>query len=237
MKVDIIITADDIKPDKVIGKVVIVIDMLRATSVITTAIKNGCKKVIPVLTINEALEIANRDRKDSLLGGERKAEKIEGFDFSNSPLEYAEAAVKNKTLVMTTTNGTRAIKGCAGAENIFIACLLNASAVAKLLAKINRDVVIVNAGTNCNFSLDDFICSGYIITKLMEHQRVELTDIAFLAQHEYKQHEDIKSLVKYATHYGVIKRLGLEKDLEYCCTKDLTDVIPYYNGEYITRFN
>ncbi|MDT8716738.1 2-phosphosulfolactate phosphatase family protein [Clostridium sp. 19966] len=232
MNADIIISADDIKESKIRDKVVIVIDMLRATSVITTAFMNGCKNVIPVLTVERALEIA-KDKKGCILGGERKAVKIEGFDCSNSPLEYTSDIIKNKELIMTTTNGTRAINECKAAHKILIGCLLNAKACSEAASKYDRDVVIVNAGTYGQFSMDDFICSGYIIECMTKQEKIKLTDIAFTAKHIYKQHEDILSFIKDANHFNVIKSLGLEEDLNYCIQKDITDVVPYLQGEII----
>ena len=228
MKIDIIISADDIKEDKIKGKSVVVIDVLRATSVIVTAISNGCKKVIPVVDVDAAREIASKDRNMYLLGGERKALKIEGFDFSNSPLEYKASIVNGKTVVMTTTNGTRAIKGSTAAKNIIIGAMINAKAVSDRLKELNNDVVIVNAGTYGQFSIDDFICAGYIISLLNEKSSLEFTDIATTALYVYEQNKDITSFIKYASHYNVIKDLGLYEDLKYCCSKNITDVVPEY---------
>lgn len=232
MKGDIIISAGDIKETKVKDKTVIVIDMLRATSVITTAIANGCKEVIPLLTIEEAMDLVREEREKYILGGERKALKIEGFDCSNSPLEYTNEVVKGKTIVLTTTNGTRAIKGSEGAKNILIGAMINGAAVAGRAEKLDNDIVIVNAGTYDEFSIDDFICSGYIIDCLKELTDVELSDIATTAHYIYKNNEDIYSFMKYASHYKRIEELGLKEDLEYCCQKSIIEVVPEYkNGK------
>ncbi|MBI6872936.1 2-phosphosulfolactate phosphatase family protein [Clostridium aciditolerans] len=235
MKVDLIISADDIKQEKILKKSIVVIDMLRATSVITTAMNNGCKAVVPVLTIEEALEIANKDRKKYILGGERKALKIEGFDCANSPLEYRRDIVEGKTLVITTSNGTRAIQGSLGAKNILIGALINAKAVAEKLISLDNDVVIVNAGTLGQFSMDDFICAGYIIDCLLrERSDIELTDISKTAYYIYKENQNIISFIKYASHYKRIKELNLEEDLDYCCQKDIINIVPEYNDGTIT---
>lgn len=238
MKIDLIISADDIKKDKVLGKAVVVIDMLRATSVITTAINNGCKSVIPVLTIEEALKVSNEDRDNYILGGERKALKIKGFDCANSPLEYKEDLVKDKILVMTTSNGTRAIKGSIGAKNILIGALINARAVANKLLDLDIDVQIVNAGTYGQFSIDDFICSGYIIDCLLKASTdIELTDIAKTSHYVYTENKDITSFIHYASHYKRIKELKLEDDLKYCCTKDIVDIVPEYRNGIIKVYD
>lgn len=235
MNVDIIISADDIKEKKILNKSVVVIDILRATSVIVTAIDNGCKKVIPVLTVDEAVEIAGKDRKIHMLGGERNALKIQGFDFSNSPLEYNKEKVKGKTLVMTTTNGTRAIKASSKAKHIIIGAMINARAVTKKLIELGDDIVIVNSGTNGEFSIDDFLCSGYIISILKREFEVNLSDIATTALYIYENNSNIDSFIKYANHYKKIEELGLHKDLEYCCQKDIIDSVPECRDGIITR--
>ena len=228
MKIDLIISADDIKKEKIFNKSVIVVDMLRATSVIVTALNNGCSKVIPVLTIEEALNIAGDNRKKYILGGERKALKIEGFNCSNSPLEYTKSLVRGKTLVITTSNGTKAITRSTGARNILIGALINADAVAKKIVELDNEVVIVNAGTLGQFSMDDFICSGYIIERVMKYAEVDLSDIATTANYIYKNNENVMDFIQYARHYKRIMELNLEDDLEYCCKKDILDVVPEY---------
>ena len=172
MKIDIIISADDISESKIENKVVVVIDMFRATSVIVTALNNGCREIIPYLTIEETLEHTKKlNREYYILGGERKAIKIKGFDLSNSPLEYTEDVVKDKVVLMTTTNGTRTLTKSTKSKKVLIAAMINAKAVAKRLLEINDDIVIINAGTNGNFSMDDYICSGYIINEMLNNDK------------------------------------------------------------------
>lgn len=234
MNIDIIISADDIKREKIVNKSVLVIDILRATSVIITALKNGCREVIPVLTVEEAKNISSQNRKEYILGGERKALKIDGFDVSNSPLEYKKELVEGKKVIITTSNGTKAIKRCEDADNILIGAFINGSFAAKKLVELNKDIVIVNAGTNGQFSIDDFICSGYIIDCILKFSDdTELTDISRTALYIYKQNKDIYGFIKYAKHYNIIKELGLDKDIKYCCQKSIIDVVPHYNNGYI----
>jgi len=236
MKVDIIISADDITKSKIENKIAVVIDMFRATSVIVTALSNGCKEVIPYLTIEETLEHAKTlNREDYILGGERKAVKIDSFDLSNSPLEYTEEVIKNKTVLMTTTNGTRTLTKSTSAKRILIAAMINAKAVAKELLNIDEDVVIINAGTNGNFSMDDYICGGYIINEMLNQDKnLELTDISKTANIIYEANTDIISYVKQATHYSVMKSLKLDDDIEYCTKKSIIEIVPEYKDNKIT---
>ena len=234
MKIDIIISASDIKKEKIENKTVVVIDILRATSVITTAMNNGCNGVIPVLTVEEAAEVVRNSKEKFVLGGERNALRIEGFHYSNSPLEYTREIIEGKTLVMTTSNGTKAITRCEGASNILIGAMVNANATAKKILELNNDVVIVNAGTCGEFSIDDFLCSGYIIDCVLNGVRADLSDIAITSHYIYKNNEDIHSFIKYASHYKRITELGLEADLEYCVRKDIIGYVPEYRDGIIT---
>ena len=236
MKINVIISADYIREDLIKDKVVVVIDILRATSVIVTAFMNGCKEVIPLLTVEEAFERKNKEsEKNYILGGERKAVKIEGFDYSNSPLEYKKENVEGRSILLTTTNGTRALTSCLSADKILIASMLNGKAVAKKLLEIDKDIVFVNAGTSGEFSMDDFICTGYIVNAIVNEKNTsELTDIAKTALTIYKNNSDIISYIKDARHYNRMISLGLQGDIEYCIQKDKCNIVPKYtNGRII----
>ncbi len=237
MKIDIIISADDIIESKLENKIAVVIDMFRATSVIVTALNNGCEEVIPFLTIEETLESSEElNREEYILGGERRAVKIDGFDLSNSPLEYTKEVVENKKVLITTTNGTRTLTKSNSAKRIIIAAMINAKAVADKLLEINEDVVIINAGTNGNFSMDDYICSGYIINEMLKvDNNIELTDISKTANMIYENNRDIISYVKEATHYSVMKSLELDNDIEYCMKKSIVNNVPEYKDGKIVN--
>lgn len=231
MKINVIISADHIEQEDLRDKIVVVIDMLRATSVITTALGNGAKRVIPLLTVEESFEKAEEVKKLGecvVLGGERKALKIDRFDFSNSPLEYTKSKVQDKTVIITTTNGTRALNLCLNSKKILVGAMINGKAIVNKLLELNQDVVFVNAGTNGEFSIDDFICAGYMISLLKKNTSCQLTDIAKTSEFIYRQNKDITSFIKEATHYEILKGLGLEKDLEYCSSKDILDIVPYF---------
>lgn len=242
MHIDVIISADDIKEEKLKDKVVVIIDVLRATSVMVTALNNGCKKVIPVREIKEAMEIARQDKENNLLGGERDGIKIEGFHFSNSPLDYTKEAVEGKTLIMTTTNGTRAIKNSEVADVILIAAMINGRAVAEKLVELKKDVVFVNAGTYGQFSMDDFITCGYIVSCMKENLEdkgddISLSDIAITAQYIYEANPDIFSFVEKADHYKRLQHLDCNEDLIYCFTKDIVDIVPMYEDNEVKITN
>ncbi|MGL5574087.1 MAG: 2-phosphosulfolactate phosphatase family protein [Sarcina sp.] len=228
MKIDVVISANYINQDLLKGKSVVVIDMLRATSVITTALANGAKEVIPTLTVEEAFDIKKSLEEDVILAGERQAKKVDGFDLSNSPLEFTPEVVNEKTVVLSTTNGTRALTLSSTGDKVFVASVLNAKATSKKLLEVGKDIVFINAGTNGNFSTDDFICGGYIISELCKETSCDLTDIAKISKEIYETNSNIREYVKNATHYRVLKALELEADIDYCCKKDMFDIVPEF---------
>lgn len=235
MKIDVVISADYIREDIIKDKVVVVIDMLRATSVITTAIMNGCREVIPLLTVEEAFHMRDvLGKEDCILGGERRAVKIDGFDLSNSPLEYTREKVEGKIVIITTTNGTRALTNCTSAYRIFVGCMLNARSIANKLLELNRDVVIVNAGTNGQFSIDDYICTGFIIKEITKgSNKLDLTDISLTALKLYEDYPVVLEYISNAKHYNVMINLGLKEDINYCVQKNITKIVPEYTKGHI----
>ncbi len=232
MKIDIITTGSQVTPELVKNKTVVVVDVLRATSVIITALKNGAKSVVPVTSVEDALE-TKKKLENVVLGGERKAQKIEGFELSNSPLEYTSTAVYDKNVILTTTNGTHAISKSSAANKVYIGALLNAKAVSEKVVKEESDIVVVNSGTNGNFTMDDFIASGAIIDEILRIQTYDLTDVAKTALLIYRTHQDFMSYVKEATHYKILVDLGLEDDIKFCFQKDLYDIVPEYKNGII----
>jgi 2-phosphosulfolactate phosphatase len=231
MRISLIPSVEYIKEEDLKEKVAVVIDVLRATSVITTAIGNGAVEVVTALEIEEAVNLKD---DNSLLGGERKALKIEGFDLSNSPVEYSRETVQGKRIILTTTNGTRAIHKSMFAENIFIGCMLNGMAVAKKAYDMGMDVVLVCAGTYGKFSIDDFICAGKIIYDLYNINHISTDDFAASAYMAYRDNKnDMISYIKMASHYKYLISLGLKKDIDYCFTEDIIEIVPEVRNGYI----
>jgi 2-phosphosulfolactate phosphatase len=238
MKIEVYPTCDSVKD--LSGKTAIVIDVLRATSVITTALFNGAEKVISVPSVDDALNLAGEYEGGALLGGERGGVKIPGFDLGNSPLEYKKELVAGKTVILTTSNGTRAIKASENAEHVLIGCFLNASAVAEkaleLASRIESPcVVVVCAGTLGEFSLDDAACAGLIVDYLAsilerEKETSKFSDLAFACRELFlKYQNDLKALISHAAHYRRLIRLGFERDIYYCLQMDVIDCVPVYD--------
>lgn len=232
MRISLFASISNVDEESLRGNSVVVIDVLRATSVITTAINNRCKDIIPVLEVEDALMLKD---KNTLLGGERKGLKLEGFDLSNSPLEYKREVVEGKTIVLTTTNGTRAILKSKFADRIFIGSMLNAKYLAQRLVEYGDDISIVCAGTGGMFSMDDFICAGKIIYEISQLKDIHMEDFSSLAYLSYINYKDnIFEYLSYAKHYNYLLSLGLKEDIEYCFTEDIIEDLPcFINGRII----
>lgn len=235
MNIDVIASVKEVSSERIAGKNVVVIDVLRATSTIVTALANKACCVIPVEHIEEARKIHDGENEGMvLLGGEREAKIIKGFHFGNSPLSYIEEKISGKKVVLTTTNGTRTIKACIEGENLYIASFLNASAVVKKLIEDNRDIVVVCSGTNERYSMDDALCAGMIVSLIDNQEKIITTDLGWTVKELYEVYDqDLHQLLKNCMHYKRLKEYGFEKDLEYCLQRDIYDIVPIYKDGYI----
>jgi 2-phosphosulfolactate phosphatase len=214
------------------GTTCVVFDVLRATSSIVTAFAHGVGRVIPVATVEEALEWKGRV-PEVLLGGERHGERIEGFDLGNSPFEYREG-VKGKELVTTTTNGTVALRACAGAEHVLVGALLNLKAVAEVLRQISPErVLIVCAGTFSEFALEDAMAAGALVGQLEENfgSGVEWGDAARAVSALpllYRRPEDA---LRASKNGRVLEKKGRGREVEWCALCSEYRVVPVLEGE------
>ncbi|MDD4239149.1 MAG: 2-phosphosulfolactate phosphatase [Desulfotomaculaceae bacterium] len=239
MKFDVISTAGEIKEERLAGRTAIVLDILRATSTIVTALACGCREVAPVETVAEALAILEQ-RPDVILGGERESLLIPGFHLCNSPLEYMQEKVGGKVVVLTTTNGTRAIRrAAAGSGQVLIGSLLNAKAVAREALHTGRDIVLVCAGTRGEFSLEDTAAAGIIIKELHnlsgDNSIFPGSDLAVAARRlgEVYVHNPLQALYD-SLHGQKLARMGLAADMEWCARLNYYDLVPVYQGGTIT---
>lgn len=234
MKVDVILTAGEIKADKIKDKIVVIIDVLRATSVMTTALANGAKAIYPYKDIESVLQNCKKS-SSYVLGGERKGLKIEGFDFGNSPLEYTKEAVYGKDVFMTTSNGTRAIEASAnGSKKLYIACFLNIQSVVDKLKAENQDTVIVCSGTNDEFSLDDALCAGEIIKRLSEKSDIKFSDISLGLKIIAESSKGVEETLKGSKHFEYLKSIGFYGDMNHCFSIDKFDIVPEYKNGIVS---
>ena len=206
-------------------EIVVVIDVLRATSAICAAFDNGIKSIIPVPTVEEALEYKN---KGFLAGAERKGQIVEGFDFGNSPYSFMKEEFKGKDVVLSTTNGTKSIDVAKDAETVVIGSFLNLEALCKWLEVQDKNVLCLCSGWQDKFNLEDTICAGAILEYLLQTGKFASDDDASVAaKYMYlSAKENNFGYLKSSSHRRRLKKLNLNKDIKYCLTLNQTDVIP-----------
>ncbi|RNC29491.1 MAG: putative 2-phosphosulfolactate phosphatase [Candidatus Dichloromethanomonas elyunquensis] len=219
-------------------RIAVVIDVFRATSTMVTALANGCQAIIPVLSTEEAIE-RRISEPGSLLGGERKALRIEGFDLGNSPFDYTPEKVGGKKVIMTTTNGTRAIQAVADACKVYIASFLNVESIAHAIFRfieVHKDIrgiAIACSGSEDRFDIPDIVCAGMLIEAL--GGEMQTNDLGLAAQMLYNiAKADPLEILRKTEHGKLLVSLGFEKDMVYCSTANILPIVPILeNGEII----
>ena len=241
MNVSVVFGTSAVGSADVSGRVVVVIDVLRASTSIAVALANGARAVIPCDSSEEAITRAKQfERGDACLAGERRMLPIPGFDLGNSPGEFRPEAVEGKTVLLSTTNGTGAILAVQGARDVVIGSYVNYTATLSLLRSALRggtDVTILCAGRDRQFALEDAACAGRYVQQLTRRlSRVTLNDgaQACLLIHR-KFGDDIAKLFAAAEHGRALRDAGFADDLLACAAIDSHPVIPVYQDRQITK--
>ena len=214
--------------------IVVIIDILRATSAICTAFEHGAEKVIPVASIEEAREFKNQG---FLVGAERNAVAVEGFDFGNSPYSYMGEQVRGKTIVITTTNGTQAIQRARNAYKVVIGSFLNIDALCEWLVEENRNVLLLCSGWKNKFNLEDALFAGAVTDKISNlSDKFQHGDGCLALKYLYQQAEkDPYKFLNHSSHKERLAKLKLKKDIKYCLTPNQTRVIPVLKGNALVK--
>ena len=241
MKLDVFFGGHQLTPADLQGRVVLVIDVLRASTTVAIALANGAKAVVPFESSDEVVARAKQfEREDVLLAGERRMHAIPGFDLGNSPREYTREAVEGKTVLLTTTNGTVALAGLQGARDVVVASYVNYSAVSAMIRAAARgaaDISIVCAGRDRQFALEDAACAGRFtrgVTRRLAN--VRLNDAAQACSLIDKRYGDrLDRLFEDAEHGRALAEAGYGEDLVVCATVDSHPVIPIYQDRQITK--
>ena len=215
------------------NSIVVIIDIFRATSTITTALHNGATSIIPVASVAECIELGT-SIPNSITAGERDGKIVPGLKAGNSPLEYPANVIGGKTLILTTTNGTRLLHMVHGAATIVIGSFLNLTAICQYLSTQNKNVLLGCASWKDKFNLEDTLFAGAVIDKI-GHQFAINCDSARVAKHLYNSTggENFLEFLKDSSHYIRLSGYGLEADLAYCTTPDLHPIVPVLKGKEI----
>lgn len=243
-KCDLAFTPEELERCEAVNeKVVVVIDVLRTTTAIVQAIRAKCKTIIPVLASDEALEVARElPPEHTILAGTRKGKILEGFQLSSSPLDYTEERVLDKTVVLTTTNGTRTLRKAAAGKVVLIGAFLNATAVADACSGRREDVLLVCSGLLGRFALEDVICAGLMLKTFGQRAGSEAnllkSDSALAAEILYERFgHDILSMLRLSDWGCHLQGQGADDDLIFSAQVDVTSVVPVLEGNRIVRLS
>ncbi|MBK8613592.1 MAG: 2-phosphosulfolactate phosphatase [Flavobacteriales bacterium] len=215
--------------------IVVVIDILRATSAMVTAFDHGVDRIIPVATIEEARQYIGRP--GYIAAAERNGEVVEGFAFGNSPLAFRDADIKGKTIVMTTTNGTKAINLARNARKMVIGAFLNITALTEWLVKQDDNILLLCSGWKDKFNLEDSVFAGAVMDKLLESGKFGVEeDSSIAAKYLYMAaKENYLSILKAAPRRKRLEQLRLFDDVKFCLTPDQSRVIPELKDGVLVR--
>ena len=241
MRIDVFFGPAGLTPSDVAGRVVVVIDVLRASTSIATALANGARAVIPVDSTEEVVTRAKAfARSEVKLAGERQMRPIPGFDLGNSPREFSREVVEGKTVLLSTTNGTAAIASLQGPRDVVIGSYVNFSAVLAMLRAALRggtDIAILCAGRDKQFSLEDAACAGRFVHHAMRRRTdVAVNDAAFASMLIDRRYSDnLMRLFSASAHGRALSEAGYGDDLADCAAIDSYPIIPIYQDRQITK--
>jgi 2-phosphosulfolactate phosphatase len=241
VRLDVFFTPNQVKPPDTQGRLVIIVDVLRASTTVATALGNGAKTVIPLEGPDEVITRSKEFvRSQTLLAGEQKMHPISGFDLGNSPQAFTPEVVEGKTILITTTNGTRALLGVQGARDIVVASYVNFTAVLammKVAARSNTDIAIICAGEEGSFTLEDAACAGRYVKAIPKRaESVVINDAAGASVLIEKRYGDnIAKVFKESTHGQALESAGFGDDLAAAAEVDSYPVVPIWQDRQITK--
>ncbi len=233
-QIDVCLTPELLHLHQIENTIVVVVDVFRATSCMTTAFAHGVQAIIPVATIAECKQYQERGY---LAAAERDGKTPEGFDFDNSPFSYMdEAKVMGATVVVTTTNGTLAITKSRDAIKVMIGSFLNLGALANYLLNQQYDVLVLCAGWKGKPNLEDTLFAGALIERLQNEFLIQ-EDSALMALRIYEEAKgNLLGFVANSSHVRRLQRLGIQKDIAFCLQQDLYDVLPVLRGNSLVNY-
>lgn len=241
MRLDVFFGVQGLTSADVQGRMVVVIDVLRASTTIAVALANGARTIIPFESAEEAITRSKSfERGEYKLAGERRNLMIPGFDLGNSPREYTPEAIDGKTILFTTTNGTGALMAVQGAREVIVGAYVNFTAVvamARAAARAKSDLAIVAAGSERHFSLEDATCAGRFVRAIGRgfSDVVHNDGAVATLQLEKRYANDIARLFAESSHGRSLAESGFSEDLVVCGAIDTHPVVPVYQDRHVTK--
>lgn len=230
--IDICFSPTELPLHNLSDKVVVVVDILRATSSMCTAIAHGVERIIPVSTLEECRVL---QQLGYLVAAERDGKKAEGFDFGNSPFSFMDESLQGKTIAMTTTNGTHAIAKSRAAREVIIGSFLNLEAVCDYLLQQPYNILILCAGWKGKANLEDTLFAGAVVDELDGYLEFE-SDAPLMAATLYKAgRNNLRAFLEQSSHVRRLQKLEIHKDTDYCLQQSVFNVIPVLEGNALVK--
>lgn len=238
MKINVLFSPLNIDDLYFTGKTTVVIDVLRASTTILTALSRDAREVIPVNTIEFAMKVSgNAFGGQTLLGGERNTKMIEGFTLGNSPLEYDTDSISGKSIILFTSNGTKAVVKAKFSENLFIACFNNLKITAQYAAYLGNDLEILCAGSNGMFCIEDSVCAGKLIHEI-RNIKDDLT-ITDAARASLVLSEtlglDVYKMLSECEHGQLLIKNGFEEDIKFCAELNSNNIVASFKTGVVKK--
>jgi 2-phosphosulfolactate phosphatase len=232
VRIDVAATPDGLDPAAVAASTVLVIDVLRASTCIVTALANGCEAIVPVDSPHEARRRASA-LTNALIAGERRGEPLQGFDLGNSPLEFSPARVGGRLVFLTTSNGTGALLAVRAAAAVGVAAFVNLSAAAAWAAAERRNVVVACAGERGARSLEDEVCAGLLVERLLAAAPAATAgpEAEEAARHARPYGPDLGRLAQESKWARHLAARGRARDVAACLTLDAFALVPLYRAD------
>lgn len=236
MQVNVIPTVDALKQEHLISKTIVVIDSLRTTSSMLTAFDRGVERILPAETIGQAKALAEQ-HPEAVLAGERNAKKIGGFLLGNSPSEWLKQDLRGKVLILTTSNGTKALHKCHKGKKVYIAAFLNAKACAQQVLREGTDVLILCSGRKQQFALEDGLAAGHLITWLQNStSNLAVDDLGLSMALAYRQCSPVlPKVLEQGSSGRKLKEMGALDDLWWCAQQDIYPFVGQLKDSQIVK--
>lgn len=217
------------------NSIVVIIDVFRATSTIAAVLFNGAEKVVPVASVEECIAIGNK--LNAITAGERDGKVIEGLQHGNSPSDYPSSFIEGKTLVLTTTNGTKLLHLATlqKATGIITGSFPNISAVCDYLVQQNKNVVLGCSAWKDRFNLEDTLFAGALINRIGKNFSIQC-DSSLMASEMYGLHQhDLPAFIRKTAHWERLSAFNLQADMEWCISEDVANILPLYTNGVIVK--
>lgn len=231
MEIHTMPTYETLESGELVGKTAIIVNAMRANTSIITAFENGCDKVIPVNSVEDAVNTRRNFENALLCGEDYDFLMVQGFDLGNSPEEFIPISVKDRVIILCTANGTQAINSLSQADHVLICALGNVTAVAKKAMELGKPAYVICAGRQGRMSTEDMYAAGALIDRMAKLDTdTVMFDCGLLNLRTYRMYaENPDEILKGGINYETLRKIGKQSDIDYCLKEDTSTLVPVFS--------